>query len=161
MPQIRPITDLRNTNEISELCHARREPVFITKNGYGDLVIMSMETYEALTAPPPAEPRQGELRFLTEQEPVWAGVLAEVLERNRIPFVKESSMGAGLAIKTGALLEGRRAMASLPHRGPVQALDLAFFAAPAIGRRRPSNLTACAQDSGKIHKNPSTSARFL
>lgn len=74
MPQIRPITDLRNTNEISELCHARREPVFITKNGYGDLVIMSMETYEALTAPPPAEPRQGELRFLTEQEPVWARV---------------------------------------------------------------------------------------
>ena len=105
MPQIRPITDLRNTNEISELCHARREPVFITKNGYGDLDIMSMETYEALTAPPPAEPRQGELRFLTEQEPVWARVLAEVLERNRIPFVKESSMGAGLAIKTGALLE--------------------------------------------------------
>ena len=46
--QIRPITDLRNTNEISELCHARKEPVFITKNGYGDLVVMSMETYEAL-----------------------------------------------------------------------------------------------------------------
>lgn len=49
MPQIRPITDLRNTTEISDLCHARREPVFITKNGYGDLVVMSMETYEALT----------------------------------------------------------------------------------------------------------------
>ena len=48
MPQIRPITDLRNTNEISEICHARREPVFITKNGYGDLVIMSMETYEEM-----------------------------------------------------------------------------------------------------------------
>ena len=48
MPQIRPITDLRNTNEISDLCHARREPVFITKNGYGDLVVMSIETYEAL-----------------------------------------------------------------------------------------------------------------
>ena len=46
MPQIRPITDLRNTNEISEICHARPEPVFITKNGYGDLVIMSIETYE-------------------------------------------------------------------------------------------------------------------
>jgi len=46
MPQIRPITDLRDTNEISEICHARREPVFITKNGYGDLVIMSIETYE-------------------------------------------------------------------------------------------------------------------
>lgn len=48
MPQIRPITDLRNTNEISEFCHAKREPLFITKNGYGDLVVMSMETYEEL-----------------------------------------------------------------------------------------------------------------
>ena len=48
MPQIRPITDLRNTTEISELCHARREPLFITKNGYGDLVIMSIETYEEM-----------------------------------------------------------------------------------------------------------------
>ena len=48
MPQIRPITDLRNTTEISDICHAKREPVFITKNGYGDLVIMSMEAYEDL-----------------------------------------------------------------------------------------------------------------
>lgn len=48
MPQIRPITDLRNTNEISDICHSRREPVFITKNGYGDLVVMSIETYEAM-----------------------------------------------------------------------------------------------------------------
>lgn len=49
MPQIRPITDLRNTTEISDICHAKREPVFITKNGYGDLVIMSIEAYEELT----------------------------------------------------------------------------------------------------------------
>ena len=48
MPQIRPITDLRNTTEVGDLCHARREPVFITKNGYGDLVVMSIETYEAM-----------------------------------------------------------------------------------------------------------------
>ena len=48
MPQIRPITDLRNTTEISEICHARREPVFITKNGYGDLVVMSIEAYEEM-----------------------------------------------------------------------------------------------------------------
>ena len=48
MPVIRPITDLRNTNEISELCHKQQQPVFITKNGYGDLVVMSMETYEEL-----------------------------------------------------------------------------------------------------------------
>ena len=48
MPQIRPITDLRNTSEISDACHARREPVFITKNGYGDLGVMSIETYEEM-----------------------------------------------------------------------------------------------------------------
>ena len=46
MPQIRPITDLRNTNEISEFCHKQQEPIFITKNGYGDLVVMSIDTYE-------------------------------------------------------------------------------------------------------------------
>ena len=46
MPTIRPITDLRNTNEISALCHSQQEPVFITKNGYGDLVVMSIDTYE-------------------------------------------------------------------------------------------------------------------
>ena len=48
MPQIRPITDLRKTTEISEICHAKREPIFITKNGYGDLVVMSIETYEEM-----------------------------------------------------------------------------------------------------------------
>lgn len=46
MPAIRPITDLRNTNEISEICHAKNEPIFITKNGYGDMVVMSIETYD-------------------------------------------------------------------------------------------------------------------
>ncbi len=46
MPQIRPIKDLRNTTEISDLCHKVKEPVFITKNGYGDLVVMSIDTYE-------------------------------------------------------------------------------------------------------------------
>lgn len=48
MPQIRPIADLRNTTEISNACHAKREPMFITKNGYGDLVVMSIETYEEM-----------------------------------------------------------------------------------------------------------------
>ncbi len=48
MPKIRPITDLRNTNEISDICHSSHEPLFITKNGYGDLVVMSIETYEEM-----------------------------------------------------------------------------------------------------------------
>ena len=44
MPEIRPIKDLRNTTEISKLCHENEEPIFITKNGYGDMVVMSVET---------------------------------------------------------------------------------------------------------------------
>ena len=46
MVQIRPITDLRKTTEISEICHQSEGPIFITKNGYGDLVVMSIESYE-------------------------------------------------------------------------------------------------------------------
>ena len=46
MPQIIPIRDLKKTSELSQMCKNTREPVFITKNGYGDMVIMSMETYE-------------------------------------------------------------------------------------------------------------------
>lgn len=50
MPNIKSSTDLRNNyNEISAFCRESREPVFITKNGQGDLVVMSIETYEMLT----------------------------------------------------------------------------------------------------------------
>lgn len=47
MPQIRPVSDLRNNfAEISRIVHETSEPVFLTKNGYGDMVVMSMEAYE-------------------------------------------------------------------------------------------------------------------
>ncbi len=47
MPIIKPISDLRNKfNEISDICHKQGEPVFITKNGEGDLVVMSLAAYE-------------------------------------------------------------------------------------------------------------------
>ena len=46
MPLIMPIRDLRNTSEISELAHKQQEPIFITKNGYSDLVVMSSELYD-------------------------------------------------------------------------------------------------------------------
>jgi len=47
MPAIRPISDLRNnSNEISEFCRVSREPVFITKNGVGDMVVLSIEMFE-------------------------------------------------------------------------------------------------------------------
>ncbi len=46
MPRIIPIRDLKDTAAISQMCSASKEPVFITKNGYGDMVIMSMKAYE-------------------------------------------------------------------------------------------------------------------
>lgn len=47
MPIIRPISELRNNfDDISDLCHKENEPVFITRNGKGDLVVMSIALYE-------------------------------------------------------------------------------------------------------------------
>ena len=47
MPQIRPVSDLRNNfSEISRIVHENREPVFLTKNGLGSMVVMSMAQYE-------------------------------------------------------------------------------------------------------------------
>lgn len=49
MALIRPCADLRNNyNEISKICHNTNEPVYITKNGSNDLVVLSNETYESL-----------------------------------------------------------------------------------------------------------------
>lgn len=76
MPQIRPITDLRNTTEISDLCHAKREPLFITKNGYGDLVVMSIETYEDLLETAKTDRAIGE----AEKEFASSGVLLDAKE---------------------------------------------------------------------------------
>lgn len=46
MPRIIPIKELKNTAAVSQLCHETQEPIYVTKNGYGDMVIMSMKTYE-------------------------------------------------------------------------------------------------------------------
>ena len=49
MPKIEPSSELRNKyNEISQFCHEYNEPVYITKNGKGDLAVMSIETFERL-----------------------------------------------------------------------------------------------------------------
>jgi prevent-host-death family protein len=48
MKRIRPVSDLRNNfAEISRIVHETDEPVFLTKNGYGDMVVMSIEAFEA------------------------------------------------------------------------------------------------------------------
>ena len=44
--QIIPMRDLKNTVEIERRCAQSGEPVFVTKNGYGCLVVMDMECYE-------------------------------------------------------------------------------------------------------------------
>ena len=50
MPLIMPIRDLRKTNEISEIAHREQQPIFITKNGYSDLVVMSSELFDKFMA---------------------------------------------------------------------------------------------------------------
>jgi prevent-host-death family protein len=51
MPIIKPISSLRNkTREIAALCHEKDEPVYLTTNGEGDLVVMSIEHYEKLSS---------------------------------------------------------------------------------------------------------------
>ena len=51
MPKIMPISDLRNNiNQVSEICHSNAEPVYITKNGKGDLVVTSHEYFENIQA---------------------------------------------------------------------------------------------------------------
>lgn len=87
MPQIRPITDLRNTTEISELCHANREPLFITKNGYGDLVVMSIETYDELIG----TARRTTVIHETEKESEADGVLLDT--RTALPSLRRKHFG--------------------------------------------------------------------
>ena len=48
MPRIIPIRDLKNTAAVSQMCSESKEPVYITKNGYGDMVVLSMEAFENL-----------------------------------------------------------------------------------------------------------------
>jgi len=76
MPTIRPSSDLRNNyNEISTFCHESSEPVYITKNGKGDLAVLSIETFERLVG-------KYELRKLLEEgiEDVKKGRLLPVDE---------------------------------------------------------------------------------
>lgn len=66
MPAIRPISDLRNkTQEISDLVHEHDQPVFITRNGVGDMVVLSLAAWER-------EQARWELyRQLEESEADW------------------------------------------------------------------------------------------
>ena len=69
MPMIMPIRDLRNTSRVSELAHMQKEPIFVTKNGYSDLVVMSAEYFERFAR----ENRIDQAIFEAEQEFAEAG----------------------------------------------------------------------------------------
>lgn len=74
MPIIRSSADLRNTyNDISKQCHTYNEPVYITKNGKGDLVVMSIESYERI---------QGQLNLYNQ----IANGLDDIKNGNTRPF---------------------------------------------------------------------------
>ena len=73
MPLIMPIKELRNTSEISEIAHKEREPIFITKNGYSDLVVMSSELYDSFAR----ENRIDQAIFEAEEEFAQTGEAME------------------------------------------------------------------------------------
>jgi PHD/YefM family antitoxin component YafN of YafNO toxin-antitoxin module len=49
MPLIMPLDELTKANEISDIAHRKNEPIFITRDGYSDLVVMSSEVYEEMS----------------------------------------------------------------------------------------------------------------
>lgn len=83
MPLIMPIKDLQNTSEISELAHKEQEPIFITKNGYSDLVVMSSELYDnfAKTIKIDQTIYEAEKEVENGAKPADAAVVFEELER--------------------------------------------------------------------------------
>jgi NAD+ synthase (glutamine-hydrolysing) len=86
MNKIIPITDLRKTNEISALCNSENKPVFVTKNGYSDLVIMSSKVYEKLE------------RNFTDQRPLVQQKL-EILKQDECNgFIKAAAANFDVAI---------------------------------------------------------------
>ena len=88
MPVIRPISDLRNKfATISKECHENGEPVFLTKNGQGDLVVMSIDEYERM---------QGRLELYAKLEE------AEAESRNNADSVNHDEMMAQLRERLNA-----------------------------------------------------------
>ena len=80
MPIIMPIRDLRNTSEISEIAHKEQEPIFITKNGYSVLVVMSSELFAGVNRIDQAI-YESELETANGFEPVDAEEVFSELEK--------------------------------------------------------------------------------
>ena len=75
MPKIIPIRDLKDTATISNMCRESAEPIYITKNGYGDMVIMSMDAYEKM-----AWLNDANIKLKEAEEDIHQGKVAEAGE---------------------------------------------------------------------------------
>ena len=91
MPTIKSSTDLRNNyNAISSLCHESREPVFITKNGQGDLAVMCIEVYKKLKG-------QLELYHLLERNvDIGQSLVRHTKEEKRAAMQRVRNLMAGI-----------------------------------------------------------------
>ena len=83
MPLIMPIKELRNTTEISNIAHKQQEPIFITKNGYSDLVVMSSELYDKFARINRIDQAiyESEQEVLNGAEATDANIVSEELEK--------------------------------------------------------------------------------
>lgn len=95
MKRIRPVSDLRNNfTEISRMVHETQEPVFLTKNGYGDMVVMSIEAYESkqfeseiFLKLKEAQLEAGSTKMRYSHEEVFSGLRSKVAERINKDYV--------------------------------------------------------------------------
>ena len=95
MKRIRPVSDLRNNfTEISRMVHETQEPVFLTKNGYGDMVVMSIEAYESKQFESEifhklkeAQLEAGSTKMRYSHEEVFSGLRSKVAERINKDYV--------------------------------------------------------------------------
>lgn len=95
MKRIRPVSDLRNNfAEISRMVHETQEPVFLTKNGYGDMVVMSIEAYESKQFESEifhklkeAQLEAGSTKMRHSHKEVFSGLRLKVAERIKKDYV--------------------------------------------------------------------------
>lgn len=106
MPLIMPIKDLRNTTEISNIAHKEQEPIFITKNGYSDLVVMSSELYDKFARMNRIDQAifESEQEIANGAEAVDAEIVFAELEKNILDKLSpENAKGQDARIKKAIL----------------------------------------------------------
>lgn len=106
MSLIMPIKDLRNTTEISNIAHKEQEPIFITKNGYRDLVVMSSELYDKFARMNRIDQAifESEQEIANGAEAVDAEIVFAELEKNILDKLSpENAKGQDARIKKAIL----------------------------------------------------------